>query len=108
MTINIAAAPVFVSIDRAGLAERITHVEYEVCPALMQHGVSNHELRDPCSLVASTLYGITARLKLGLEAGASDQDMQADFLNLALYEDAAQHWASRTTRWDVGNEIATP
>lgn len=105
MPINIAATPTFISIDREELAERITHVEFEVCPALMHHGVSNNEVRDPCSLVASTLYGLAARLKVGLENGASDQDMQSDFLNLALYEDAAQHWASRTSRWP---DLASP
>jgi hypothetical protein len=103
--IAIAEPRTYIAIDREELAERITHVESHVCPTLQQHGVANKEINEPASMVVSTLYGIAARLKAGLETGASDQDMQADFLSLSLYEDAAQHWASRTTRWDY--EIAS-
>ena len=98
--INIAPAPIFVAIDREQLAQKIEHIEFVTCPALMAHGVANKEITEPASMVVSHLYGLVHRLKDGLEAGASDQDMAADFATLPLYEDAAAHWASRTTRWD--------
>lgn len=100
MPINIAPAPVFPTIDRAALAQKIERIEFQTCPALMAHGVANKEITEPASMVVSTLYGIVARLKAGLEAGVSDQDMLVDVTNLPLYEDAAAHWTARTTRWD--------
>ena len=105
MPITIADAPTFVSINRQDLAVRLETFTAPLTSALMHHGVAHSELREPSHAVAGKLADITSRLTTGLEIGASDQDMQNDFLNLALYEDAASHWLSRKTRWDAEGKI---
>ena len=103
--INIANPQTYITINRAELAVRLETFTAPLTSALMHHGVAHSELREPSHAVAGKLADITSRLTTGLEIGASDQDMQNDFLNLSLYEDAASHWLSRQTRWDGEGKI---
>lgn len=96
--IAIAPKTQFPEIDRVGLAQRVEAAE-ATYGLLMQHGLDFEPVRMACHGVAGHLIDHATRLRAGLEAGASDQDLFADFVRLVEFETAAEVWLERTERY---------
>lgn len=93
MPINIAPVVEFAPVPRsAEFAAELEYAESVLIPQAM-HRISDACLRDPILMTSAHLADNIATLKAGLQAGLSDESLQAPYLNYLLYLDAVNHWA---------------
>ena len=94
MSINIAPVIEFAQVPRSpAFAAELDHAEFVLIPQCMSR-ITDAALRDPILMSAAHLANNIAKLKAGLEAGLSDESLQAPYLDYLLYLDAVNHWTN--------------
>ena len=94
MSINIAPVIEFVPVPRTSqFVAELDEAEFVLIPQCVSR-ITDAALRDPILMSSAHLANSIAKLKAGLEAGLSDEALQAPYLDYLLYLDAVNHWTN--------------